>query len=260
MRVIQTLISDIYDAVNRTLVYRGSDHYGDLRVFDQGAIRVLTFGSIYQQSAYYPSRPFVHVHDYTRVMMTVLGFVDPRHVTLLGLGGGTLLRSAHRYLQNCYFNVVELRQAVYDVAKEYFEIPDDERVRVSIGDAMRHLETVDSYSTDVIFSDLYDAWGVSPAQNHSAFYRECERALTSHGWLVVNCTDRPKRDSAAFLSIRKYFTDIRACECDFGNHIIFASSKSAVSDDTAKIRLSQLEKAFNEPHVSLYRRIKPVSE
>lgn len=259
MKVNKACLADLNNVVDENLVYRGSDRDGDILVLDYAGMRVLTFGSIYEQSAYYPDRPFALVHEYTRAMMMVLGFLAPRHVTVLGLGGGTLLRSAHHYLPQCRYHVVEKRSVVYDIAKAYFGIPDDTRVQVSIGDAMRLLKTANPSSTDIIFSDLYDEYGVSQTQTERPFYRECARALTSAGWLVVNCGHRPDRDSALLKTLHEYFNEIVTCRCALGNHVIFACKASSVSYEQAERRLAQFEKAFDEPYVSLFRRLARVS-
>src|SRR5690554_5818012 len=111
-----------------TIVHSTSDSIGNILVVDYPTYRVLSFDSIYEQSGFYLEKPYALVHEYTRIMMLVLGFCEPRHITLLGLGGGSLLRSLHHYLSHCNFTVIELRKKVYEIAKEYFDIPDDKRV------------------------------------------------------------------------------------------------------------------------------------
>ena len=256
MKILKTRLADLDNVVDGNLVHRDSDRDGNILVLDYADIRVLTFGSIYEQSAYRPGKPFAHIHEYTRAMMMVLGFLVPHHITVLGLGGGTLLRSAHHYLPHCHFHVVERRPLVYDIAKAYFDIPDDPRVRVSIGDAMDLLKTMEPSSTDIIFSDLYDEHGVSSTQTELSFYRECARALTPAGWLVVNCVHRPGTN-ATLENLRDYFTEITICRCAFGNRVIFACNTSSVTHEEAEKRLARFEKVFDEPYVSLFRRLLP---
>lgn len=255
MKVFKTRLADLDNVVDKNLVHRGSDRDGDILVLDYAGIRVLTFGSIYEQSAYYPDRPFAHIHEYTRAMMMVLGFLIPRHITLLGLGGGTLLRIAHHYLPRCHFHVVERRPVVYNIAKTYFGIPHDTRVQVSIDEALSHLETLEPSSTDIIFSDLYDEHGMSSVQTELIFYRECRRILTSAGWLVINCDHLPEKSSSFLEFLNDYFAEIKVCRCAFGNHIIFACKSSSVSYQQAEKRITRMEEAFDEPYVSLFRRL-----
>ena len=171
---------------NGKIVHSTSDTYGNILVVDYPRYRVLSFDSIYEQSGFYVEKPYTLVHEYTRIMMLVLGFIEPRHTTLLGLGGGSLLRSLHHYLSHCDFHVVELRPKVYEIAREYFDIPDDERVWVSIEDAELQIKASKDASTDIIFADMYDAYHMSPVILLKHFVRECWRTLSKNVCLVIN--------------------------------------------------------------------------
>lgn len=168
------------------IVRSTSDTYGNILVVDYPRYRALSFDSVYEQSGFCLEKPYTLVHEYIRIMMLVLGFTEPSHTTLLGLGGGSLLRSLHHYLSHCDFHVVELRAKVYDIAREYFDIPSDERVWVSIDDAALQIQSSKNASTDIIFADLYDAYHMDPVQAQKQFALQCSRTLTKNGWLVMN--------------------------------------------------------------------------
>lgn len=256
MKAIEACIAHLNRVTNENVLYRGSDRDGDILVLDQAGIRILTFDTIFHQSAYFPQRPFTHAHEYTRAMMMVLVFITPRHITLLGLGGGTLLRTAHHYLPLCHFHVVEKRSLVYDIAKDYFGIPNGGRVEVFINDAMKQLELMESASTEVIFSDIYGAFGASPLQATLRFFRECARVLTATGWLVVNCERSPEKNAGILEFISDCFEEIHVCACAYGNHIVFACKSSPANYEQAEKRLIDLEDAHSEPYAALFRRLR----
>jgi len=89
-------------------------------VFDRKDKRMLTFGSIYEQSCISKSRPHVLLHQYTQAMITVLLFTDPKKVTMLGLGGGALAHCLLHSIPDIELKAVELRPAVIKVATDYF--------------------------------------------------------------------------------------------------------------------------------------------
>src|SRR5262249_21924672 len=95
------------------IIYRTSDAWGDILVIDDEHYRNLTFDSIYEQSRMDRRNPHSLVYQYTRAMMLVLAFIKPRHATILGLGGGCLLRSLYHVLPKCELHTIELRQRVY---------------------------------------------------------------------------------------------------------------------------------------------------
>jgi spermidine synthase len=240
------------------IVHSTSDTYGNILVVDYPRYRVLSFDSIYEQSGFYLEKPYALVHEYIRIMMLVLGFMEPRHTTLLGLGGGSLLRSLHHYLSHCDFHVVELRSKVYDIAREYFDIPDDERVWVSIEDAELQIKSGKNASTDIIFADLYDAYHMSPVQAQKQFVQECCRVLTQNGWLVINFHRLPDTKSAFFTALTEHFFTLMLCSGEFGNHILFACKSPNVDYDRAPVKLKKMEKILNETFMPLFHRLKPV--
>jgi len=238
-----------------TLVHSTSDSYGNILVVDLPRYRVLSFDSIYEQSGFYLERPYALVHEYTRIMMLVLGFMEPRHTTLLGLGGGSLLRSLHHYLSQCDFHVVELRPKVYEVARDYFDIPDDERVWVSIEDAELQIKASKDASTDIIFADMYDAYHMSPVQAQKQFVQECRRALTKSGWLVINYHRLPEPNSPFFEHLIECFSTIMVCSGEYGNHILFACKSPSVDYARAPDKLKNMETILNETFMPLFKRM-----
>jgi spermidine synthase len=223
------------------LIHRTSDEFGIMLVLDYPRYRVLSFDSVYEQSGFYLEKPYELVHEYTRIMMLTLGFITPKHITLLGLGGGSLLRSLHFYLDGCDFHVVELRQKVFDIAKDYFDIPTDNRVRFSIADAQLQLAASKSGSTDIIFSDIYDAADMSSIQVQKTFLTECERALSQHGWLVINYHKLPDRHTAFFATLGELFPTLMICAGEFNSHVLFAGKAFATLADISQEKIRHME-------------------
>ncbi len=223
------------------LIHRTSDEYGIIMVLDYPRYRVLSFDSFYEQSGFYLEKPYELVHEYTRIMMLTLGFTTPKHITLLGLGGGSLLRSLHFYLDNCEFHVVELRQKVFDIAKNYFDIPTDSRVRFSIDDAQLQLSETNSCSTDIIFSDIYDAADMSSIQVQKMFLIECERTLTQQGWLVINYHKLPDRHSVFFETLNELFPTLMICAGEFNSHVLFACKSFVTLADISQEKIRHME-------------------
>ena len=71
-------------------LYRTEDSDGLIVVTQRGNKRLLSFGSRLEQSSVLMDKPYYLIHEYTQIMLLGLLFVDARHITLLGLGGGGL--------------------------------------------------------------------------------------------------------------------------------------------------------------------------
>lgn len=205
------------------LVYRTRDELGEILVVDFQQFRVLTFGSVYEQSRVDLNNPHILIHEYTRVMMMVLAFTSPNHATILGLGGGCLIRSLFHLLPDCELHIVELRHQVFQIATDYFGIPSTADLKVTISDAKHQLKNSGTGSTGVIFADMYHAYGMNPYQMQQRFVTHCHRVLDDRGWLVINYHQMPDVDGPFFGWLRGLFSDVLICPAESGNHILFAT-------------------------------------
>jgi len=210
------------------VIHRQHDIWSDILVIDHGSQRVLTFDTIYEQSRMDRNKPAMLVHNYTRAMILGLAFVKPEHVTILGLGGGCLVRAVHALFDEAVLDVVELRQAVAEIAQQYFMLPQTPRIQVTISDAKQYLKKQVTASTDMIFADMYDGYGVHPFQMQERFIQQCHRTLTSSGWLVINCHKLPDFDSPILVSLISLFKEVFVCPVPTGNYIMYAG-KSELS-------------------------------
>ena len=130
-----------------------------------------------------PSRLCV---DYTRTMM---GFFllqpAPRHIGMVGLGGGSLVRFCDRHLPTARITVAEINPNVIALRRE-FQIPDDDaRLRVVHADGAAWV-AAQARVFDALLIDGFDLKGQPPALCSSAFYDDCAAALAPGGVLAVN--------------------------------------------------------------------------
>ena len=138
------------------------------------------------QSRMSNSRPDELELNYTKTMM---GFLllhqKPRHIAMIGLGGGSLAKFCYRYLPDTNLTVVEINPHVIDL-RQRFQIPEDgERFTVIQGDGAEFLSQADS-EFDVIMVDGFDHQGQPPQLCSLRFYQDCYKALSQPGILVAN--------------------------------------------------------------------------
>jgi spermidine synthase len=167
-------------------IHRSRDSFGDINVFESGDTRTLCFGTEVEQSAMRISDPALLLFDYTRTMM--LGALFPkriRHALVLGLGGGSLARCLHAHFPKCRVTAVEMREAVADVAHDFFAMPDDDRMGVYICDAASYLAEPGK-DADLIFADLYHSEGMDEQQTDTRFFHACRSRLADGGVAVFN--------------------------------------------------------------------------
>lgn len=155
-------------------------------IFDSAHERQMHFTHHATQSFMLLADPDALIALYTRKMMAFLLFhPNPRHIVMIGLGGGSLAKFCYRHLPQSRITVVEIREDVIALREE-FRIPkDDERFRVIQADGARYVEHLDE-PVDVLLIDAFDADGIAPSLATSEFYASAARQLTANGMLVMN--------------------------------------------------------------------------
>jgi spermidine synthase len=132
------------------------------------------------------SRPSALVLAYSRAMMCFALFVPrPRHILMVGLGGGSLAKFCYRHFPQARITVVELRADVIALREQFCVPPDDARFCVVHADAASYLAGAHD-SVDVLLVDGYDEAGLPPALGSSRFYADCRGALREGGVLTAN--------------------------------------------------------------------------
>lgn len=164
-------------------------------VVQDGASRSLHFTMGETQSSMRLDRPDELHIDYTRTMM---GFLllnpRPRNITMIGLGGGSLVKFCRRHLPFAKMTVVENNPGVIALRKDFGIPEDDAGLRVLVDDGAVHVSTA-AAAVDVLLVDGFDSSG-QPAQLCSqVFYDGCFGALAAGGVLVVNLhADHPEHE------------------------------------------------------------------
>lgn len=154
-------------------------------IIDDGETRQLLFSLDFIQSAMRIDDPFALEFAYTRKMMAFVLFVSsPRHVLMVGLGGGSLAKFCHRHLPRARLTVVEIDPDVIAL-RESFGVPDDKRLAIVQADAAVYLPAAEG-DTDVLLLDGFDSKGIAPAFLSRGFYRAGRNRLRPGGMAVAN--------------------------------------------------------------------------
>jgi len=168
------------------IIFRCRDEWGKLNVHEEAGRRYLSFGNEVEQSCIEMHQPAHLCHQYTQAMMLGCLFGStPQQVTLLGLGAGSLAQALLASLPDCRVAAVEQRRRVVELAREWFNLPRDKRLRVSVCDAYDYLNR-DPTPADLIFADLFLNDGVDDLQAQQSFLTVCRMALKPGGLLVAN--------------------------------------------------------------------------
>lgn len=241
-------------------LYRTQDSDGTIVVTQRGNKRLLSFGSRLEQSSVLMGRPYYLIHEYSQIMLLGLLFVDAGRITLLGLGGGGLAHCLSHYFPQSMIQVVEIRQAVIDIAYDWFDLPRSGNLQVINDDALHYLLKLEQGCSDIIFSDLYEAEGMSACQAQQEFIVASYQALSQSGCLVLNFHHKPYRGSLLMDTIESFFDEIIVY--DSGglpgerNSIMFCCKRGvALHQPALNLSAEALTKLLKMPLMMYYRNL-----
>lgn len=187
--------------------------------------KTLRFDSRYLQSAMYTHAPFELALSYSRAIMGFLLFQpSPRHILIVGLGGGSLSKYCYRYLPEASVTTVEVDENVLALRDQFAIPPDEERFRIVHADGAEFIEQSPGEQFDAIVLDAYGPDGLPEPLSSQDFYDRCAAAASPGGVVVANFVDNDWRRSLYVSRIRTAFDDkVISIQADRGsNQIVFA--------------------------------------
>lgn len=211
-------------------------------VATRGDRRTLEFMPGNVQSEMRLSDPSALVLAYCRAIMCFALFVPrPRHILMVGLGGGSLAKFCYRHFAEARITVVELRADVIALRAQFCVPPDDARFCVVHADAATYLARVPD-SVDVLLVDGFDEAGLPPALGSARFYGDCRRALRHGGVLAANIFSYDPNYGKMLARLSLMF-DERICWFDKvagNNRILFAVKAPLAGPAPRALRLQRL--------------------
>jgi spermidine synthase len=197
-------------------------------MLDTAGTRHLYFDLRAVQSSMRLEEPDALVTAYAQKMMAFLLFNRaPRHIVMIGLGGGSLVKFCYRHLHGTRLTVVEIDPAVIEL-REWFHIPaDDERLRVILGDGAEFVRG--DWTADILLIDAFDRGGIAPSLAADDFYARAFHCLGPNGVLVMNLAGERSRYVAHLQRLRQACAGpvlLVPVEAD-GNVLVFAFARPA---------------------------------
>jgi len=176
------------------------------------------------QSEMFVDDPVSLALPYTRTMIDfMLSHRNPKHIVMIGLGGGSIPKWCYREMPAADITVIEIDPQVIALRDRFHIPPDDHRFRVIYEDGADYVVARAPGRIEVLLIDGFDIYGQPPQLCSQAFYDDCHRALTPDGVLVVNLCG-PETE-AAIEYLRRSFQDrvLVASPEDSENKIVLAT-------------------------------------
>ncbi|WP_254840493.1 spermidine synthase [Natronomonas marina] len=211
-------------SVEGNVVYETQTEYQELRVVDLGDTRTLYLDG-QRHSAMDRASPTRHVFDYTRYFHLPYLFADdPDDIDRVLFVGGGGFSGPKRFLEeyDATVDVVEIDPEVIRVARQYFRVPESDRLNVYNRDGRRYLRDTDR-TYDVIVLDAYKKDKVPFHLTTVEFMRLVNERLSADGILVANLISAPTGPASKF-----YRAEHRTVSRVFPQVYSFPTSEGAV--------------------------------
>lgn len=176
------------------LLYERDTLYHHLRVTQSGSRRYLRFDNSLQ-SAIDLNDPLDMVFRYTSFLhLGVVAHPQPERALFIGLGGGSApAKFLHDYPSLKLVDAVEIDPEVVKVAKTYFALPEDPRLRVATQDGRLFVEQAgraiargETEPYDLVLIDAYSSSTIPYHLTTYEFLHLVRKCLASDGVVVSN--------------------------------------------------------------------------
>jgi len=235
-------------AAEQRLIHQERSLYREVLIYEDEGTRCLCFTrlcAIGRQSCQVLAHPERLVFEYTRMMLGALYLLPgPRHVLIIGLGGGTLPHALEQLLPDAQIDVVEIDPAVVRVAQQYFGFEADARVHVIVEDGRAYVRRMLRGPTryDLIMLDAYEHQYIPEHMLTREFLTEVRSLLVPGGIVAANTFSSSRlydNESVTYASVYGSFYNLKG-----GNRIILATNGALPPLATAAANSHHFTAAF----------------
>lgn len=232
-------------------VARRESQYNTIFVDREGPYMAMRFGvndQIFTESLYNPSNPREMPVEYTRYMTAALAYA-PRAEKIfeIGLGGGRTAQYLHDFIPSTVTTVAELDPEVIALAREYFGVREDNRLRVIERDGRIYARAVNE-RYDVILVDAYRGTFVPFHLTTREFYQIIKSKLRPGGAMAQNIDPGTLNEADITATLKAVFAHVDKYMTDEGNIVLIGYDGAAKSKAQLLARANALQNGYQMPY------------
>lgn len=221
-------------------IYRTSSQFGDYSVVDMNyygrSARVLFGNGGSPQSGMALDDSPEQLFDYHERFLEIVHSAQPQNILMIGGGAMVLPTAVLERSAESQIDVVEVDEALVEIAKNYFEFSDNPRLQVHVDDGMEFIKRSNK-NYDMIIVDAFHGYKIPEHLVSAASVKLYKSVLTPGGAIVFNIISPygPAETGLASRMIKAFsrqFRNVglyRSDPADIGEHeqnYIFAASNS----------------------------------
>ncbi len=187
----------------------------DMKTEEQEPIRILKLDSSFSGGIYLNKEE--QLFDYTKYYLLYRIFKpDLKNTLVIGGGAYTIPKALLKVSDETLVEVAEIEPSLLGVAKKYFGLADEERLKNYIEDGRRFLERSEN-SYDLIYSDAFNSAKAIPAHlSTREFFQLVKEHLSKDGIFIINAVGRLEQRAPSLL-----FSQIKTFKIIFPNSYYF---------------------------------------
>lgn len=228
-----TLVVSGLPAQADTIIHREKSLYRNILVKDSGSRRCLVFSVKREHRA----QTCMDLNDPNRVVfhyarMTFAGLLlnpTPRRALMIGMGGGTISNVLAELYPDLEMDLVEVDQAVVNVARDYFDFKENDNTKVHVIDGRVFTKRAalrgDRY--DMIILDAFTGEYIPEHLMTREFLEDVKSLMTEDGVMVANTfasSDLYDHESVTYRLVFGQFFNFK--RSGTGNRVIVASARA----------------------------------
>lgn len=185
---------------------------------------------------------------YTRMSMAgLLLNPNPKRILIAGLGGGTVPKALHELYPDAEIEVLEIDQAVVNVARDFFNFTESDKVKVEVVDARVYIKRagIQGKQYDFIMLDAFTGEYIPEHLLTQEFLQEVKAIMTPDAVLVANTfttSNLYAHESETYKSVFGEFFNFKLTGT--GNRVIIASLQELPPATRLKRTADSLEESL----------------
>jgi hypothetical protein len=191
--------------------------------------------------------PLALVDPYTQACtLGLLWKPAAERMLFFGLGGGCLPLVLYHHLPAAHLDCIEIDPEVVSVARTYFGLEADNRLRIHVDDGRRWLAgRRDGQAYDLIVVDAFlDNGHVPYGMTTEEFFRLCRGSLSEQGVLVVNVLYGDPFHAQRINTLYAVFEHVYLCPLQEENDVLFASNVPLPSEPKREAMATAIRRRY----------------
>jgi spermidine synthase len=193
--------------------------------------------------------PYALVNEYTRKMMGFLAFQPrPKHILIIGLGGGSLVKYCHRYLPTTRITAIEIDPVVLALRPQFLVPPDDHRLTVIQADGADHVARMAERGERInaILVDAYDHTGIAGAVVERSFIENAKQILGANGVFVMNLVAESADAKRHIETVRQVFGAAVVVAMQRSGNLVIFTGQTLHDPQRARMAVRNAESVENK--------------